>query len=279
MKKACVIGHPVSHSRSPLIHGYWLKKYGLQGSYESRDIHPDDLQHFLKSLPQSEYCGCNVTLPHKEQAASLVDEPSPTSKLLQSVNTVYVRDGKTCGTSTDGEGFYQNLLSEVPDFDAAGRSAFVLGAGGSASAIVGELVARGFQRIAISNRTFSRAQELQTKFGLPVVAVKTIDMHRELQNCHLLINTTSMGMNGANESRLSLEKVSASCIVADIVYVPLKTALILAAEARGLRTVPGLGMLLHQAVPGFELWFGVRPVVTPDLYDLVSQDINMPAEP
>lgn len=274
MKKACVIGHPIGHSRSPLIHGYWLKKHKVQGSYDRLDIAPRELQRFLATLAQSEYCGCNVTSPHKETAAMQVDILSPASKLLRSVNTIYVRDGNTHGTSTDGEGFYQNLLHHIPGFTALGSKAVILGAGGSASAIIGELRAKGLGRISVCNRTHVKAQEVRARFGNPVVAIQQPDLLAELRDCDLLINTTSQGMNGLHDIVLPLDELPSRCIVADIVYIPLKTSLVLRAETRGLRVVPGLGMLLHQAVPGFELWFGVRPEVTQELLDLVAADIT-----
>jgi shikimate dehydrogenase len=273
MRKVCVIGHPVSHSRSPLIHGYWLKKYAINGSYEKRDVPPDELGSFVRKLPSSAYVGCNITIPHKEAAVSFVNHLSDRSVMIRSVNTVHVSDGRTYGTSTDGEGFYQNLLTNIPGFSALGKTAVVVGAGGTSNAIIGQLIEQGIRKIYIFNRTVSKVLELQKRFGSTVTPVTHESLTAQFATTDLLVNTSAQGMNGQNDIELPLTCLPLSCAVADIVYVPLKTKLIRDAEVLGLRTVPGLGMLLHQAVPGFELWFGVRPEVTQDLYNLVADDL------
>jgi shikimate dehydrogenase len=274
MIKACVIGHPVAHSRSPLIHGYWLRQYDIDGAYERRDVEPGSLASFLESLANSPYTGCNVTLPHKEEAARLVQHVAPKAKRLGSLNTVYVRNGETHGTTTDGEGFFANLLAHVPSFEAKGKTALVLGAGGSARAVVGELLDRNFAAVIVANRTASRAAEFRDAFGDRIWPCSAGEAASMAKHANLLINTTSQGMNGIDDVDLPLENLPPGAVVADIVYIPLKTALIQRAQVLGFATVPGLGMLLHQAVPGFELWFGVRPQVTNELHDLVAADIQ-----
>ncbi len=274
MKRACVIGYPVSHSRSPVIHSYWLKQLGLDGSYEAVEVKPENAQTFIRTLPESHFAGCNVTIPHKELACNTVEHVTAKAKRINSVNTIYMRDGSTHGTSTDGEGFVENVLASVPDFSIKGSRAVVLGAGGSASAIIGELIDRGCGEVSVVNRTVPRAQLLAKRFGAPVHATSPNDMSRLLKSCDLLINTTSQGMNDSSGPDVPLETLPSAAIVSDIVYVPLKTDLILRAEKQGLRTVTGLGMLLHQAVTGFELWFGERPIVTQELHQLVAGHIE-----
>jgi shikimate dehydrogenase len=273
-KKACVIGYPITHSRSPLIHNYWLRQLGIPGSYEQREVLPEHADAFLSSLPKSEFVGCNVTIPHKETACRIVSNLSAKAKRLNSVNTVYVRNGETCGTSTDGEGFYENIRATIDGFDSHGMDVTVLGAGGSASAIIGELIDRGCKRIHVVNRTHARAEALVDRLGKAVVPASRDELPHLLKSTDLLINTTPQGMGSDASPDIDLATLQATAIVCDIVYVPLKTKLIVQAEAQGLRTVTGLGMLLHQAVAGFEFWFGVRPTVTQDLHDLVARDIT-----
>lgn len=268
MKKACVIGWPIVHSRSPMIHNYWLKQYQIDGSYERVAVAPENLASFLKNLEANDFVGCNVTIPHKESALSAIGHLDESVKRIGALNTVYLRAGKTCATSTDGEGFYQNLLAHVPRFNAKNQHVTILGAGGSAKATIERLLRENVALITVINRTPSRAEDLKLLFG------SKIKVGTELGNCDLLINTTSQGMTSQSALNIDLTPLPAHAIVADIVYVPLKTQLLKDAEARGLRTVPGLGMLLHQAVRGFELWFGVKPEVTPELYALVARDID-----
>jgi shikimate dehydrogenase len=274
MIKACVIGHPVSHSRSPLIHGYWLKLLGLEGRYEKRDIKPEDLATFLRQLPDSEFAGCNITLPHKESACAHIDVLDERARSIGAINTVYVRDGKTYATSTDGHGFAANINWHAPDFALNGINVVVLGAGGSAKAIVDELLRQGAGAIAVANRTLAKATQIAAQFGPKVVAKDLGRLDDELASANLVVNTTSAGIANNEALAVDFSKLRARTFVADINYVPLTTPFLVAAKRHGCRIVPGLGMLLHQAVPGFELWFGKRPTVTQELYTLVARDID-----
>ncbi|MGE3877190.1 MAG: shikimate dehydrogenase [Parvibaculaceae bacterium] len=273
-RKACVIGWPIAHSRSPLIHGYWLKRYGIDGSYERIAVPPAELPDFLGSLADKAYAGCNVTLPHKEGAFRAVHIADEATRRLGVVNTVFLRDGGLWGTSTDGEGFLANLTAHVPDWRAKDRTIVILGAGGAARAIVGALLDAGSRRLLVANRTPARAEELRRGFGSRVEPRDWRDVGKLLEDADLLVNTTSLGMTGQPPLALDLTRLPRSAIVTDIVYTPLETALLAEARARGNVVVPGLGMLLHQAVRGFELWFGRRPEVTRELHDLVARDID-----
>jgi shikimate dehydrogenase len=274
MIKACVIGWPIKHSRSPLIHNYWLEKLHIEGRYEQQEVEPGNLAVFLKNLDENGYAGCNVTLPHKEAAVSLVDFPDQSVKAIGALNTIYRLGGKLYAESTDGEGFLQNLLALQPNFNFSHKTVCILGAGGSARAIIERLIRANVKKINVVNRTIARALDLESSFA-PLVKGYTQDqMADACKACDVLINTTSQGMTGQPELQFDLALLPISAIVCDIVYVPLKTDLIKRAQARGHRVVPGLGMLLHQAVRGFELWFGQKPVVTSELFTLVAQDID-----
>ena len=273
-RKACVIGWPISHSRSPLIHGYWLKRYGIDGSYERVAVPPAELSAFLRALTNRGFAGCNVTLPHKEDVFRAVRIADDATLRLGVVNTVFHRDGELWGTSTDGEGFLANLSAHVPSWQAQDRTVVVLGAGGAARAIVGALLDAGSRHILVANRTLARAEELRRDFGPRIEPLDWKDVEKRLEDAELLINTTSLGMTGQPPLSLDLTKLPRSAIVTDIVYTPLETDLLVRARVRGNVVVAGLGMLLHQAVRGFELWFGRRPEVTPELYDLVARDID-----
>lgn len=272
MIKACVIGWPISHSRSPLIHNYWLAKHQISGSYERVAVEPANLSGFLKNLSANGYAGCNVTLPHKETAIAAIDHCDENVKTIGALNTVYLRGSKTYATSTDGDGFLQNLLAHVPDFVPEGKNITILGAGGSAKAIIHRLLKAHVNSITVANRTLSRVQDLRDSFGPKLIPVETQNLN--LKACDVLINTTSQGMSGQPQLELDLNSLPTTAIVADIVYVPLNTRILKTAGARGNPIVPGLGMLLHQAVQGFELWFGVKPEVTPELYALIARDID-----
>ena len=274
MKKACVIGWPVAHSRSPLIHNYWIKQYSIHGSYERIEVSPDKLVEFIRNLQANGYAGCNVTLPHKEHALQAVDQIDRAVAEMGSLNTIYLENAKICATSTDGEGFYNNLLAHVPDFDPPHANILLLGAGGSARAICQRLLRENVKKINIYNRTTQRAIELQKQLGDQISVIESNQLELTIKEATLLINTTSQGMIGQPELDISIDHLPKNSIVADIIYVPLKTKLIKTAEKLGLKTVPGLGMLLHQAVPGFTHWFGVQPSVTKDLFDLVARDID-----
>ena len=274
MKKACVIGWPISHSRSPLIHGYWLKQYGIDGSYTRQPVEPAALASFLSSLETNGYAGCNVTIPHKENAFNLITPADQSTERLGAVNTVFLRDGKTLGTNTDGEGFINSLLKSAPDLILNNSRVAVLGAGGASLAVVNAILEQGAHEVAIFNRTIEKAEQLRARFGQrvkPLAWDKTAD---QISDCSLLVNTTSLGMKGQPELVIDLSRLCMSAVVTDIVYTPLRTQLLEQASRRGNRVVEGLGMLLYQAVRGFSLWFGVTPVVTPELYDLVARDID-----
>ena len=274
MKKTCVIGFPIAHSRSPLIHNYWLRRYGLEGLYEKREVMPEQLRQFLLNLSVEGYVGCNVTIPHKETALALVPQIDDVVNRTGSLNTIYFEGGTLHATSTDGEGFYQNLIANVPDLDLTGKTAIILGAGGSARAIIERLLRADIGTIKIVNRTRARTEELAALFGSKVAPIEMNRFNTESKNAALLVNTTSLGLKGHPEIEIDLSHLPPFAIVADIVYVPLKTSLLAKAEERGLKTVGGLGMLLHQAVVGFEKWYGVKPQVTDELYHIVAQDVD-----
>lgn len=274
MIKACVIGWPISHSRSPLIHGYWLKQHGIEGSYIRQPVDPAELGSFLSSLEANGYAGCNVTIPHKEHAFRLVTPADQSTERLGAVNTVFVRDGRTLGTNTDGEGFINSLLNGAPDLVLKNSRVVVLGAGGASLAVVNAILEQGASEVAVFNRTLEKAEQLRARFGQRVIPATWDKAADHISDCSLLVNTTSLGMKGQPELVIDLSRLHTSAVVTDIVYTPLRTSLLEQASRQGNRVVEGLGMLLHQAVRGFSLWFGVTPVVTPELYDLIARDID-----
>jgi len=274
MIKACVIGWPISHSRSPLIHGYWLKQHGIEGSYTRQPVEPSALGSFLTGLSAAGYAGCNVTIPHKEKAFGLVTRADETTERLGAVNTVYVRDGKTFGTNTDGEGFINSLYQSAPHVSLANARVIVLGAGGASLAVVNAVLEQGAAEVAVANRTPEKVEVLRQRFGPRVVPLAWENAAGHLSECSLLVNTTSLGMKGQPPLLLDLSRLAASAVVTDIVYTPLRTKLLEDAAARGNTVVEGLGMLLHQAVRGFSLWFGTKPKVTQELHDLIARDID-----
>ncbi len=271
--RAGVAGWPISHSRSPLIHGYWLRTLGIAGSYERFAVPPDGFAAFAQTIRDGALVGANVTVPHKESAFAACDRVTANAVGLGAVNTLWREDGKLCGDNTDVTGFLANLDERAPGWSSEVRSAVVIGAGGAARAIVAGLRSRGVESITLVNRTLDRASRLAEQFGGAVEAAAFEALTVQLANADLLVNTSSLGMQGQPELAIDLTPLPPHAIVADIVYVPLRTQLIEAAAARGLRVVDGLGMLLHQAVPGFERWFGVRPVVTAQLRALIEADI------
>lgn len=272
MKRACVIGWPIAHSRSPLIHSYWLRKYGIAGEYTRLPVEPARLKEFVTSLEVRGLAGCNVTIPHKEAVFRLITPADDQTRKLGVANTLFVRDGKIFGTSTDGGGFLSSLAAAT-GYEVRQAPALVVGAGGAATAIVGALVEAGTPRIYIANRTMERAEQLQRHFGKQVEPIEMARAEHAMRDCMLLVNTTSLGMAGQGEFAVGLGNLPEEAVVYDIVYVPLETKLLREARQRGNRTVGGLGMLLHQAVGGFELWFGTKPDVTQELYDLVAADV------
>ncbi len=266
MNRACVIGWPVENSRSPVVHRYWLKQYGLDGSYEKEAVRPEELEDFLGSLATKGYAGANVTLPHKEAALRAAESADQAAVAIGAANTLWLDpDERLHASNTDSYGFMASLAQEAPDWNRDRRQVMVLGAGGAARAIVYGLIAGGAGKILLANRTRERAEVLARNFGAGVEVVDWDDRHKALAACGLLVNATSLGLKGKPPLDLDLKLLPADAVVADIVYSPLETPLLAAAMARGNRTVDGLGMLLHQAVPGFERWFGVRPEVTADL--------------
>lgn len=273
MRKAFVVGHPIAHSRSPLIHGHWLETLGVDGGYERIDVHPDQIDAFLAGLPRSGFAGGNVTLPHKEAAHRAADRLDPAAELIGAANTLWLEDGRLVAGNTDAYGFAANLDHEAPDW-REGRTALVLGAGGAARAVLFALKEAGFRDIRLVNRTLARARELADRFGAGISAHGWDEARALAADADLLVNTTSLGMGGAGGPPVDVTPLPDRAIVTDIVYAPLETPLLGAARGRGLRTVDGLGMLLHQAVPGFERWFGVRPEVTPSLRARIVADLE-----
>jgi len=273
-RKACVIGWPIGHSRSPLIHGHWLARHGIDGSYEAVEVAPDDLAAFVEALRKGAYVGCNVTVPHKEQVAGLADEADALVKRLGAANMLTVRDGRVLANNTDGHGFLAHLAASVPEFRLQGATVTMLGAGGAARAIAGALLDGGAGTVRIVNRTAARAEALGAELAGNAEPWAWEERDRALPGCDLLINTTVLGMTGKASLDLRLDGLPRSAVVYDIVYVPLETELLRQAAERGNRTVDGLGMLLHQAAPGFEAWFGVRPQVDDALRAIVVADIK-----
>jgi shikimate dehydrogenase len=279
MTRAFVVGHPIKHSRSPLIHGAWLKRYGLAGSYERIDVAPQDFSRFLASFGDQGFAGGNVTIPHKEAAFAGVRRRTERAERLKAVNTLWIEDGEVWGDNTDITGFMAHLDQSLgAGWEREVRTALVLGAGGAARAVVAGLLARPLDRVLVANRTLARAGEIADGFSGPggpgIAPLAWEKIQAALGEVDLLVNTTSLGMAGQPALELDLSPLPKHAIVADIVYVPLRTPLLALAEARGLRSVDGLGMLLHQAVPGFARWFGVTPEVTPDLRALIVDDIE-----
>ncbi|AMA56004.1 shikimate dehydrogenase [Bradyrhizobium sp. CCGE-LA001] len=269
---ACLIGWPAAHSRSPLIHHYWLRTLGIEGGYVIEAVPPEDLRDFVLRLSLRGFVGANVTIPHKEGVLAL-SKPDARATAVGAANTLWIEDGELCSTNTDVEGFIGNLDASAPGWDAA-EEALVLGAGGSARAVVFGLRERGIKRIHLANRTIARAATLATQFGPHVHAVTWDSINEILPRAKLLVNTTSLGMHGQPPLDVDVARVPQDAVVADLVYVPLVTPLLAQAQARGLKTADGLGMLLHQAVRGFELWFGRRPQVTAELRALVEADLT-----
>jgi shikimate dehydrogenase len=272
-KRAFVIGDPISHSRSPLIHNHWLTKYGIAGSYEAIHVKQNELPHFLASIIAHGYSGGNVTIPHKEAVLAAIPGHDTIAAQIGAANTIWVESGGLRATNTDSFGFAQNLDDHVPNWDH-GKTALVLGAGGAARAILHALLSRGFVDVRIANRTVGRAEELAASFGSKVSAYAFAGLDALGSTADLVVNTTSLGMKGEGAIPLDFTKLRRSAIVTDIVYVPLMTPFLAAAQAAGLRTVDGLGMLLHQARPGFEKWFGILPEVTPELRNLIIKDLE-----
>ena len=272
--RAGVVGHPVKHSRSPIIHGYWLEQFGINGRYDRYDVKPEDFSHFVKTLSEQGLQGVNVTIPHKEAAFLALDEATDRARRLKAANTLWFENGKLWGDNTDSIGFLANLDQGHPGWDINAKSALILGAGGAARAIIAGLQERNIEKITIVNRTRERAEELALMSGCQVAIAEWSKLSFQLESADLVVNTTSLGMSGQPDLDLSLDPLGKNALVTDIVYVPLETNLLKQARLRGNPVVDGLGMLLHQAVPGFEHWFGKRPVVTDELRHLVEDHIT-----
>jgi shikimate dehydrogenase len=270
---ACIIGWPVEHSRSPLIHRYWLKRYGIAGDYRREAVRPEDFPAFLATLAERGYVGGNVTMPHKDMALAL-SEPDERARAVGAANTLWLEGGRLRSTNSDVEGVIGSLDAAAPGWDVGLERAVVVGAGGAARAAVHGLIERGVPEIAVVNRTLAKALALRERFGASVRPVAWEGLARALAGAGLLANTTSLGMKGAPEPAWDLSMMPADAVVSEAVYVPLETGLVRAARARGLRVADGLGMLLYQAGRGFELWFGVRPEVTPELRALVERELT-----
>lgn len=267
--KTAVIGHPISHSKSPLIHSYWLEKHGLNGSYEAIDVPVDNLKQGVADIIKNGISGFNVTIPHKISIMAICDEVDDLATAIGAVNTVTIKNGKLYGTNTDGFGFVENIKRSAADFDFKKGKAVVLGAGGAANAVIYALLQEGVPEIFITNRTKEKAQKLTAFNPEKIKAIDWELRHDVLENANLIINTTSLGMASNPPLEINLRAAPVHALVTDIVYAPLMTNLLTRAKACKLRTVTGIGMLLHQARPGFELWNGVLPEVTEELEQLV----------
>src|SRR5712672_2841452 len=270
-RAACLIGWPAAHSRSPLIHHYWLRKLGIAGGYNIEAVPPEGFAEFVLHLSTHGFVGANVTIPHKERALILA-RPDARASAVGAANTLWYEGDELRSTNTDIEGFINNLDACAPGWDAA-TDALVLGAGGASRAVIFGLIERGIARVHLANRTMERAQALADQFGPQIIPVPWQAIGDVLPRAGLLVNTTSLGMKGQPPLAIDISLLPPHAVVADLVYVPLRTPLLAAAHARGLKTADGLGMLLHQAVRGFELRFGQRPEVTPELRALVEDDL------
>jgi shikimate dehydrogenase len=267
---AAVIGSPIAHSRSPRLHGYWLKRYGIAGHYVPLDVAPTDLETVIRALPKAGFVGCNVTIPHKEAILALADTVTDRAALIGAANTlVFRKDGRIWADNTDGYGFTANLRQSAPDWVPASGPAAVIGAGGAARAVIAALLEVGVPEIRLANRTKARAEALRTEFGAKIVVHDWVQAGNMLEDAMTVVNTSSLGMVGKPEFRVPLDALSARATVTDLVYAPLKTRLLIEAEAVGCTVVDGLGLLLHQAVPGFERWFGRKPEVDQATRDAV----------
>ncbi|WP_439618611.1 shikimate dehydrogenase [Shinella sp.] len=277
-RHAFVTGYPVKHSRSPLIHGYWLETLGLAGSYTRQEVKPEDFAGFLSRLKSGEsgFVGGNVTIPHKELAFRLADKPDALSEELGASNTLWLEEGALHATNTDGFGFLANLDATAPGWDRTDR-AVILGAGGASRAIIQAVRDRGVGEIHVVNRTVERAEELAARFGPKVHAHAMPALAEVSKGAGLFVNTTSLGMDGEAAPDFDFSPLAGGAVVTDIVYVPLITPILRQAAEQGFATVDGLGMLLHQAAPGFEKWFGTRPVVDAALRRLILADMEMHA--
>ena len=271
-RRACVIGYPAGHSRSPVLHGYWIDRYGLDGDYLIEEIEPERFEAFVTNLSENGYVGANVTMPHKD-AAFRISEPDDDARAIGAANTLWLDGGVLRATNTDGDGYVGSLDAAAPRWDDWVKNSVVLGAGGASRSVVHALLRRGVSKIHVVNRTIEKAKAIREIFGNDVVPTAWSDLPNVLEDAELLVNATPLGMHGQPNLKVDLSPLAKHAIVSDIVYVPLKTPLLASADALGLVTSDGLEMLLYQAVRGFELWFGMRPEVTAEQYDLMAIDI------
>ena len=274
MKRACVIGWPIAHSRSPLIHGYWLRKYGIDGSYTKEPVRPEDLSQFLASLKERGFAGCNVTVPHKEAVFAAAEIREPSAVAVGAANTLWFEGNALACANTDTYGFMANLDQCAAEWRKVKGPILILGAGGSARAVIYGFLEAGRDDIRVFNRTLDRAQDIARHFGARVSAWGWDVRNEHVSEASVIVNTTTLGMNGVGDPEIDLSRARMDTILTDLVYVPLETPLLRSARQHGLVGVDGLGMLLHQAVPGFEKWFGIRPDVTSELYALVADNIR-----
>lgn len=259
---AGVLGHPIAHSRSPALHGYWLRRYGLKGHYIPIDVAPVDLAEVVRTLPRLGFVGVNVTIPHKEEILKVADIITDRAALIGAANTlIFRKDGRIHADNTDGSGFIANLRQNAPHWNPAAGPAAVLGAGGAARAVIAALIEVGAPEIRLANRTRVRAESIRSDFGAKVHVEDWVQAGNMIEDCATVVNTTSLGMTGKPDLRVPLDGLKRGALVTDLVYTPLKTQFLIEAEAMGCTVVDGLGMLLHQAAPGFERWFGQRPEV------------------
>lgn len=272
-RRACVIGWPAKQSRSPKLHGYWIKRYGIDGDYVIEEQPPEKFDEFFLNLGANGYVGCNITMPHKDRAFALA-KPDARAKAVGAANCIWIADGVLNATNTDVEGFASGLDQRAPGWDKRADTAIVLGAGGAGRAVVCGFVERGIKTIHVVNRSKDKAEAMTARFGSSVHAATWEELPRLLNGAGLLANTTSLGMTGKDVMPpVDLSVMRRDAVVGDAIYVPLVTPLQAAAKAQGFATMDGLDMLLHQAVRGFELWFGKRPEVTQELRDLLVADI------
>ncbi len=274
MKRACVIGWPIEHSRSPLIHGHWLKKYAIDGSYTAEAVKPENVETFLGSLAERGLQGCNVTVPHKEAAFAAAQLKDPSALAVGAANTIWLENGKLACANSDTYGFMTHLRKSAPEWDVRDGAISILGAGGAARAIVYGFLQAGAADVRIFNRSMERSQALAAHFGPNVKAFMWPMRNEQSRQASVIVNTTTLGMKGEGNPDIDFSILKSDCVAADIVYVPLETAFLKSARAHGLTAVDGLGMLLHQAVPGFEKWFGVRPEVTDELRNILVAGIE-----
>ena len=267
---AAVLGHPINHSKSPRLHNFWLSKFDVNGYYIPLDIDPRNFEKHIRSLPQLGFVGANVTIPYKEKILKVADKISDRAAIIGAANTLtFLSDGKIYADNTDGYGFIQNIKSQYKDWTAKDGMSVVFGAGGASRAILGALIEDGANDIVLANRTRSRADQLRSDFGAKIKVVDWMKVQNYLSDAGNVINTTSLGMVGKADLPIPLDNLRKNTLVTDIVYTPLKTPLLTYASKNGCRTVDGLGMLIYQAIPGFERWFGVKPTDSSDLRELL----------